>query len=179
MSKKQLVLGYFGSEAAADAAVEALKQWDKASKDVKLGAIGVLVKDDKGKVKTHKTGKRNTGLGALLGVIAAVLSGGVSLLGGIVGGGVIGALFHKRLGISKEEMAEIDTHLNDGKAAVGLLVKTGEAEAVTAKMTELGGVAASSYEVEDEVIEEAVSAAETEPVEAAAESAEVVAAPEA
>jgi uncharacterized membrane protein len=165
MSKKQLVLGYFGSETAADEAVESLKQWDRASKDVKLGAIGVLVKDEKGKVKTQKVGKRNTGLGALLGVIAAVLSGGITLLGGLVGGGVIGALFHKGLGISKEEMAEIDSYLNDGKAAVGLLVKTDEVEAVTAKMAELGGVAAATFEVEDEVVEEAVTAAEAEPVE--------------
>ena len=162
MSKKQLVLAYFGSEKAADDAVEALKQWDKASKDVKLGAIGVLVKDEKGKVKTNKVGKRNTGLGALLGVIAAVLSGGVTLLGGIVGGGIIGALFHKRLGISNEDMAKIDGYLKDGKAAVGLVVKSDEAEAVTAKMAELGGAAAESFEVADEVIEEAVAASEAE-----------------
>jgi hypothetical protein len=38
------------------------KQWDKASEEIKLGAIGVLVKDDKGKIKTHKLGKRKTGL---------------------------------------------------------------------------------------------------------------------
>jgi hypothetical protein len=179
MSKKQLVLGYFGSEAAADEAVESLKQWDKASKDVKLGAIGVLVKDEKGKVKTHKVGKRNTGLGALLGVIAAVLSGGITLLGGVVGGGIIGALFHKGLGISKEEMAKIDGYLNDGKAAVGLLARPDEAEAVTAKMTELSGVAAESFEVADEVVEEAVAAAEAEEAPAETASTEVESAPQA
>ncbi len=163
MSKKQLVLVYYGNEAAADEAVNSLKQWDKATKDIKLGAIGILAKDEKGKVKTHKVGKRNTGLGALLGVIAAVLSGGISLLGGIVGGGIIGALFHKGLGISKEEMSKIDSNLNDGKAAVGVLVKADEVEAVTSKMTELGGLAAAAYEVSDEVVEEAVAAAEAEP----------------
>jgi uncharacterized membrane protein len=162
MSKKQLVLGYFESEAAADEAVESLKQWDKASKDVKLGAIGVLVKDDKGKVKTHKVGKRNTSLGAVLGVIAAVLSGGITLLGGVVGGGIIGALFHKGLGISKEEMAGIDEQLTDGKAAVGLLAKDDDVESITAKLAELGGVAADTYEVSDDVVEEAVAAAEAE-----------------
>jgi len=52
MAKKQFVLAFFGSEAAADEAVNKIKQWDKASKEVKLGAIGVLVKDDKGKIKT-------------------------------------------------------------------------------------------------------------------------------
>jgi|CXWK01.1.fsa_nt_gi uncharacterized membrane protein len=164
MSKKQLVLVYFGNEGAADEAVNAVKQWDKATKEIKLGAIGILVKDKDGKVKTHKVGKRNTGVGAILGVIAAVLSGGISLLGGIVGGGVIGALFHKGLGISKDQMAKIDGYLNDGKAAVGVLVKADEVEAVTAKLTELGGMAAESYEVSEEVVDEAVAAAEAEPV---------------
>ena len=178
MSKKQLVLAYYGNEAAADEAVEALKQWDKASKEIKLGAIGILAKDHKGKVKTHKVGKRNTGLGVVLGAIAAVLSGGLTLIGGVVGGGIIGALFHKGLGISKEDMAKIDGHLNDGKAAVGVLVKLDEVEALTAKMAELGGMAAESFEVSDEAVEEAVAAANAEP---AAEDAatEGEAAPEA
>jgi hypothetical protein len=38
--------------------VNVIKQWDKASRDIKLGSIGVLVKDDKGMVKTHKLGAR-------------------------------------------------------------------------------------------------------------------------
>jgi hypothetical protein len=50
MSDKQLVLAIFKDEAAADAAVESLKQWDKADDDLKLNAIGVLVLDDKGEV---------------------------------------------------------------------------------------------------------------------------------
>ena len=164
MSKQQLVLVYFGNEGAADEAVNAVKQWDKATKEIKLGAIGILVKDKDGKVKTQKVGKRNTGVGAILGVIAAVLSGGISLLGGIVGGGIIGALFHKGLGISKDQMSKIDGYLNDGKAAVGVLVKADEVEAVTTKLTDLGGMAAESYEVSEEVVEEAVAAAEAEPV---------------
>ena len=48
MAKKQLVLAFFENEDAADGAVDEIKQWDKASKEVKLGAIGVLVKDDEG-----------------------------------------------------------------------------------------------------------------------------------
>ena len=95
---KQMVLAFFANEADADAAVDAIKQWDKASKDVKLGAIGILVKDDKGKIKTHKLGKRKTGTGAVLFGLAAVLTGGASLLGGVVFGGIVGSLFRKGLG---------------------------------------------------------------------------------
>ena len=80
---KQLVLALFADEAAADAAVDQIKAWDKASADVKLGAIGVLVKDDKGKIKTHKMGSRKTKGGAVLGVLLGILSGGVTLLGGL------------------------------------------------------------------------------------------------
>ena len=52
----QLVLAFFTNEDEADYAVNEIKGWDKASKEVKLGAIGVLVKDDEGKIKTHKLG---------------------------------------------------------------------------------------------------------------------------
>ena len=168
MAKKQLVLAFFENEAAADEAVKEIKQWDKASKDVKLGAIGVLVKDDKGKIKTHKLGKRKTGAGAVLGVLAAVLTGGVSLLGGAVAGGILGAFFHKGLGMSKDDLARIDGELDGGKAAVGILAQPDEAAGVTAKLAELGG-APETHEVSDEAVEQAEVAAESQPEEPAAE----------
>ena len=124
---KQMVLAFFANEADADAAVDAIKQWDKASKDVKLGAIGILVKDDKGKIKTQKLGKRKTGTGAVLFGLAAVLTGGASVLGGVVFGGIVGSLFHKGLGLSKDDLARIDGDLNDGKAAVAILTAPEEA----------------------------------------------------
>ena len=46
MADTQVVLAIFKDEAAADAAVESLKAWDKASDEVKLTSIGVLVLDD-------------------------------------------------------------------------------------------------------------------------------------
>ncbi|TMC11131.1 MAG: hypothetical protein E6J41_06950 [Chloroflexi bacterium] len=57
MSEKQVVISVFEDEAAADGAVQSLKAWDKVSKEVKLGAIGVLALDDKGQVKTQKIGR--------------------------------------------------------------------------------------------------------------------------
>jgi hypothetical protein len=162
MAKKQLVLAFFANEAAADEAVNQIKGWDKASKEVKLGAIGVLVKDDKGKIKTHKLGKRKTGGGAVLGVLAAVLTGGVSLLGGAVAGGILGAFFHKGLGMSKDDLARINGELDGGKAAVGILAGPDEAAGVTAKLAELGG-APETHEVSDEAVEQAEVAAETQP----------------
>ncbi len=167
---KQLVLAFFASEGAADTAVNELKSWDKASKEIKLGAIGVLVKDDKGKIKTHKLGSRRTGLGAVLGVLAAMLTGGASLLAGAVLGGVVGAFFHKGLGISKEDLARIDSQLDGGKAAVAVLASDDEAAAVTAKLNELGGVS-ETHAVTEEAVAQAESAVETTP-EAQAPEAE-------
>ncbi len=99
MAEKQLVLGIFADEAAADAAVASVKEWDKASEEVKLGAIGVLVVDDKGKLKENKMGQRSTKKGAGIGLVLAVVAP-PTLLAGLVGGGILGALHHKGLGLS-------------------------------------------------------------------------------
>ena len=95
---KQVVLAIFNDEAAADAAVESLKTWDEADDDIKANAIGVLVLDDKGKLKTHKLGRRSTGKGAGIGVVLAVIAP-PTLLAGAIGGGVLGALHKKGLGL--------------------------------------------------------------------------------
>jgi uncharacterized membrane protein len=167
MSKnKQLVMAFFDSEAAADSAVDALKRWDKASKEIKLGGIGILTKDSKGEIKTHLLGRRHTGAGAVLGAIAGVLSGGITLIGGAIVGGILGAFFHKGLSLSKDDLTRIDQQLNDGHAAVGVLAEADEAEAVTAKLAELGGVA-ETHEVTEEAVEQAVAAAAASPEESA------------
>ena len=166
---KQLVLAFFDNEAAADAAVKAVQQWDKASKEIKLGAIGVLVKDDKGKIKTHKLGARKTAGGAVIFGLAAVLTGGASLLAGAIFGGIVGSFFRKGLGISKEDLARIDGELNGGKAAVAILATPEEATAVSAKLAELGGKP-ETHEVSEEAVQEATTAAEAMPDEATAEA---------
>jgi uncharacterized membrane protein len=161
MASKQLVLALFENEAAADEAVKTTKAWDKASKEIKLGSIGVLVKDDKGKVKTHKVGARHTATGVAGGVLAAVLSGGVTLLSGVVIGGITGGFFHKGLGLPKEDIDRIGGELDGGRAAVCILVEKGEAEAVSAKLAELGGKP-ETHEVTEEAIAEAAKATEVE-----------------
>jgi len=168
MAKQQLVLAFFENEAAADQAVNGIKQWDKASKEIKLGAIGILAKDDKGKIKTHKLGARKTAAGAVLFGLAAVLTGGASLLAGAVFGGIVGSFFRKGLGISKEDLARIDGELNGGKAALCILAAPDEAAAVSAKLAELGGQP-ESHELSEEVVQEAETAAAEMPEEAPTE----------
>jgi hypothetical protein len=138
MADNQVVLGLFSDEAAADAAVESLKAWDKASDEIKLGAIGVLVVDEKGALKTHKMGQRSGKKGAGIGLVLAIVAP-PTLLAGAIGGGVLGHFHHKGLGLTQEDSARIGAELVGGKAAVGALVPTDEAGAVAGKLTELGG----------------------------------------
>jgi hypothetical protein len=167
----QLVLAFFATEAEADYAVSQIKGWDKASKEVKLGAIGILVKDEKGKIKTQKLGARKTKTGAVLFGLVGLLSGGMTVLGGAVLGGILGSLFHKGLGMSKDDLARIDGDLSGGKAAVAVLASADEAAAVAAKLAELGGVP-ESHDVSDEVVEQAVTAVEQAPADEPADSSE-------
>jgi uncharacterized membrane protein len=162
MAKKQLVLAFFENEAAADEAVKTVKQWDKASKEIKLGSIGVLVKNDKGKVKTNKLGARHTRTGVAAGVLATVLSGGVTLLAGAVVGGIAGGFFHKGLGLSKDDLTRIGGELDGGKAAVCILAANEETQAVSAKLAELGGQP-ETHEVSEEALDEAAKVTGAEP----------------
>jgi predicted flap endonuclease-1-like 5' DNA nuclease len=167
MAGQTVVLAFFNDEAAADDAVESLKAWDKAERDIKLDAIGVMALDDKGKLKTHKLGKRSVGKGAGIGLVLAVIAP-PTLLAGIVGGGLLGAFHHKGLGLSAADRDRIAAQLAGGKAAVGVLVVPGMAIDVSAKLTELGG-AAEVHEVTEEAVAEVETAVPA--VEAAEQAA--------
>ena len=166
MAGKTVVLAFFKDEATADDAVKSLKAWDKSDKSFQLDAIGVLALDDKGKIKTHKLGKRSVGKGAGIGLVLAVIAP-PTLLAGVIGGGLLGAFHHKGLGLRAADRDRI-RQLSAGEAAVGMLVNPAMAIDVSAKLSDLGGRA----EVH-EVTEEAV--AEVETAVPAVEAAEIAA----
>ena len=168
MAENQVVLGVFADEAAADAAVVALKAWDKASDEVKLTSIGVLVLDEKGALKTNKMGTRSKAKGAGIGLVLAIVAP-PTLLAGVVGGAVLGAFHHKGLGMKTEDKARIGAELTGGKAAVGVLAKGDEADLIAAKLAELGGDV-EAIDVTDEALE-AVAEAAPEAAEAPAAEA--------
>jgi hypothetical protein len=86
MADKKLVLAIFEDEAAADAAVQPFRDWEKADDN---NAIGVLVLDDEGKIKTHKLGKRSVGEGVGIGLLLALLTP-PGWIAGALGGGCVG-----------------------------------------------------------------------------------------
>ena len=153
MSNKTVVLAIFSNEAAADTAAESLKDSGVAKRD----AIGVLVLDEKGKIKTEKVGKRSLGKGAGIGVALALVTP-VGLAAGLIGGGLLGALHHKNLGLGEADRDRIGRELEGGKAAVGVLAPVSETSVVTSKLTDLGGMT-EAHEVSDEVLEEAHTSA--------------------
>jgi hypothetical protein len=160
MSNKQVVLEIFANEAAADGAAASLKEWDKLNDEVRLNSIGVLVLDKKGEVKTHKMGRRSVGKGAGIGLILALLTP-VGVAAGVAGGGLLGALHRKGLGMTEKDRDRITSELSGGKAAVGVLANADEADAIAQKMKELGGTP-ETHPVSDTALEEAAKAAPPE-----------------
>jgi hypothetical protein len=173
MANNELVLAIFPNETAADDAVDALKGWDKITSDVKLGAIGVLVANDKGDIKEHKLGARSGKKGAGIGLVLAVVAP-PTLLAGLVGGGILGHFHHKGLGLTDADRERLGAELQGGKAAVGVLVPEGQAAAISTKLGELGGVS-EVHVISDEALEavaQEAPVAEETPAEETAPAAE-------
>jgi hypothetical protein len=154
---KRVVISIFDNEVAADNATVALNDSGLAKHD----AVGVLVLDEKGTVKAHKVGSHSSGKGAGIGFLLALL-GPVGLGVGVIGGGALGRLHHKGLGLDERDRERISAELADGKAAVGVLADFEDAPAIDAKLTEAGGVS-EVHETSDEALEEAAGAAEAPP----------------
>jgi uncharacterized membrane protein len=114
---------------------------------MKLDAIGVLTKDETGKINLHKlgrqTGRKGMGVGVALGLISAALTGGLTLPGGAVvggiAGGIVGRLFNKRIKVSDDDVARINRELAEGCAMVGVLTWDFDTGAVADKLRRLGG----------------------------------------
>ncbi len=159
MADKTVVISIFEDEAAADAAVVSLKDAGVALED----AIGVLVLDEKGKVKTHKVGSHSAGKGAGIGMVLGLLGPvgvgiGVGVGMGAATGAVLGLLHHKGLGLHDSDRERISAELAQGKAAVGVLARFDEAEGVQSMLTDLGGVS-EAHTVDDEDLEAVTNAA--------------------
>ncbi|MBE2220239.1 MAG: DUF1269 domain-containing protein [Anaerolineae bacterium] len=142
-----LIIAYFPSAEAAKEAAQKLKQWDKKQEDIKLGGIGIITLDKKGNLETHKVGERGTSSGAkwgvALGAVAGIFSGGIGLVGGVVAGAAVGAvggaLFHKSLGMEDEDKTRLETHLQNGGAALAVMVDEYEAGPTKAELANLDG----------------------------------------
>jgi uncharacterized membrane protein len=134
VADKRLVISIFDAEAEADAAVAALKE----SRALLDDAIGVLVLDEHGKVKTHKVGATSGGKGLAAGAVLGLL-GPVGLGVGTAGGAIVGKFHHKGLGLDDGDRERLATALRGGKAAVGVLADPDELVAIESILVDRGG----------------------------------------
>ena len=168
-TSEQAVIASFDSQTQAEQAAKDLMGWDKANDDVKLGAVGVLTKNDKGEIKTKNLSQRNTRKGAKvgmsLGVIAAVFSGGLTLIptaiGGAVAGGAAGSLFRKGLGMSDQELQKLNEDLDGGRAALLVMCDANEVQATSDYLAAAGG-RPQSHAIDAAELENAAKASEGE-----------------
>lgn len=173
----RLVIAYYVNSAAAKAAAEDLKDWDKDNDDVKLGAIGIItVNQGNGEVEVDEIGARHTKRGAAwgtaIGAGLGILTAGIALIPGMlvgaaVGGG-LGHLNHKSLGMTDADVAKLADHLKLGGAALGVMCDDFEVAATTAKMVQEGGTT-DYYELVDDAVDAVADAVEEVQEEEAAE----------
>lgn len=160
-----VVIAAYSNEEAAKQATKALQTWDKANADIKLGAIGMITKQGD-KVKTNVGRKSGSGakVGAVLGVTAAVLSGGITLIpgviGGAVGGGVVGSFFKKSVNLTKEDIQQLGQKLDAGQVAVVVAVDENEVEATRNQLIAYGGQV-QTFAVPAEALDEVAQAQES------------------
>src|SRR3954447_15789119 len=136
-SAEHAVIAVFDDAAKAEQVAHEMMAWDKANEDVKLGAIGLLTRKvgdwGQGEIKTQNFSSRNTGKGAKvgmgLGILAAVVSGGLTLIpgavGGAIAGGAVGSLSHQGLGLTDDELQGLVKDLDGGRAALLVMCDEG------------------------------------------------------
>lgn len=144
----QMVVAYYDNAYAAEAAAEALKKWDKANDDIKLGAIGIITLNrENGEIEVKEIGERNTKKGALwgtaIGAGLGILTAGLALIPGLIIGAAVGAgagaMDHKSLGMSDADRDALAEHLKHGGAALGVMCDDFEVEETAGKLAEEGG----------------------------------------
>ena len=103
----------------------------------------------------------------ILGAATGILSGGVTLIGGaaagLVGGTVMGALFHKSLGLTDADKERLELHLQDGGAALVIMADEHEVEPTKAELARLGG-RVEDYLVPEETMAQVEESTDIEPV---------------
>ena len=134
MAEKHLVISIFDAETDADEAAAAVQRVGAVVDD----AVGVLVLNEHGKLKTHKIGTTSAGKGAAIGAVLGVL-GPIGFGVATAGGALLGKLHHKNLGLDDADRERLGTALRDGRAAVGVLASPDEVVAVESILVGRGG----------------------------------------
>lgn len=132
-SGKQLVIAFFANPAAGEVAARVLAR--EVREAGRPGTVGALVLDAEGKIEAAKLGDptspEGSGVGAVLGVIALAIAGGVLPHRG--------HFFDASSDLSTDDVARIGAELDAGAAAVAVLEAGPRAERVVVRLAGLGG----------------------------------------
>jgi hypothetical protein len=158
VSHDYVIIAFFDDAFAARQAADALRNWDQERKDIRLGGCGVIVEKN-GRLKTDvgRWGGPEARIEAVIGVIAAVFSGGLGLVGGDVTGGGVGSFFHKASHLQEKDFEIIMEALHAGK---GLLLTTCNSDELsdTAEQVKVLGGAVSAWELPAGTLDETAKA---------------------
>lgn len=170
MSHDYVVIAFFDDEFAARQAADALKDWDVERKDIKLGACGVIF-EKSGRLKTHvnRWGGPEARIGAVIGVIAAVYSVGLDLVGGTVAGnvtgGAAGSFFRQARHLQERDFEIIMEALHAGKGVLLATCNSAELNDTAEQVKVLGGQV-SAWELPAGTLDETAKAMAAAAVEA-------------
>ena len=130
---KDLVIAFFDNPGAGEVVARVLAEEARAVG--KRGTVGMLMFNPEGRIDVARLGDRTAegtpGVGAVLGMIAAALTGGVLPRRG--------RFLDVRSDLSTDDVARFGAELDAGQAAVAVLDVRPEAERVIVRLTELGG----------------------------------------
>jgi uncharacterized membrane protein len=154
VADKRLIISIFDAEADADEAAAALRHTGAVVDD----AIGILVLDKHGKLKTHKVGASSGGKGAAAGAVVGLIGGPLGLGVSMAGGALLGKLHHKDIGLDDAQRDRLAAALRDGKAAVGVLADPDEVIAVESLLVGRGGET-DAHELDAAILREAAEGA--------------------
>lgn len=147
----KLVIAFFANPAAVEVAARVLA---KEARDAgRPAAVGALMLDTQGKIDAAKLGDpaspEGPGVGAVLGVIALVIAGGVLPSRG--------HFFDARSDLSTDDVARFGAELDAGAAAIAVLETGPQAERVLVRLAGLGG-RTEVHSLSDRALQQAASA---------------------
>jgi uncharacterized membrane protein len=143
-----VLIGRFSSVTAAEDAAPRLVTWAQAESKITLSGVAVVSRDPQGELLTQAYGPAtSTGkglkLGTGLGVLAAVVSGGLSLIptaiAGAAAGGLLGSMAKKDVKLTDTQLEQLWGQLEGDQAALLVMCDQANVADVSAQVGLEGG----------------------------------------
>jgi hypothetical protein len=162
-----IVIAEFKNHSASVGALAGLEHWADTRKDIKLGAVGALRKEE-GEISAEIVRKEGKGIlvrGAM--GLARSLLGPLALVGDVAGG-LANAVFKKPDEGSPEALQELSKLMDAGSVALLMICSAGQEDAYREQLETMCGNVLL-FEVPRELLDQAAAAVEEAEAEAEAE----------